>query len=372
MKYEKEIIFGIVLVFFAIFMTYTSNNALYSVTGYATQPPRFQEFYGTAKCLDGNNINDGKVIITQVTNGTGVIETQTDVSSGGYHVLINGFPFIEASSQDNVSFYLDGEVLASDIEFEFLALTELNLVSTNNTNCYVAPSNPPGGDPPAEDDAECEDGIDNDGDGCIDYPMDPGCVSSSDDDEGDVACTAGNYCSNECDVGEKECINNESYHYCRNFDPDPCLEWSSSISCDEGFICQAAECIRQESDDVVVGGEVRTSLFESVISWVDDQNDRLVWMVPTFFIVIILLFAGVFSIRTSGVRRKKKTLPVLETKHKGTVSYKNPVEQKHLGTLDPFIQRALRQGHTVLEIRSGLLKKNWPSNIVDSTLRKYK
>ena len=34
--------------------------------------------------------------------------------------------------------------------------------------------------PPAP---QCDDGIDNDGDGLIDYPADPGCTSSSDDDE---------------------------------------------------------------------------------------------------------------------------------------------------------------------------------------------
>jgi len=30
---------------------------------------------------------------------------------------------------------------------------------------------------------QCSDGIDNDGDGLIDYPQDPGCQSPQDDDE---------------------------------------------------------------------------------------------------------------------------------------------------------------------------------------------
>ena len=34
---------------------------------------------------------------------------------------------------------------------------------------------------------ECEDGIDNDGDGLVDYPSDPGCTSASDNDEADTA-----------------------------------------------------------------------------------------------------------------------------------------------------------------------------------------
>lgn len=35
--------------------------------------------------------------------------------------------------------------------------------------------------------AECGDGVDNDGDGLIDYPVDPGCSSIHDDDETDSA-----------------------------------------------------------------------------------------------------------------------------------------------------------------------------------------
>lgn len=46
--------------------------------------------------------------------------------------------------------------------------------------CLAAPPPPP--PPPA-----CSDGIDNDGDGLIDYPADPGCSSASDTDETDVA-----------------------------------------------------------------------------------------------------------------------------------------------------------------------------------------
>jgi hypothetical protein len=38
---------------------------------------------------------------------------------------------------------------------------------------------------------ECEDGIDNDGDGLVDYPPDRGCSSSSDDESGDPAVSFG-------------------------------------------------------------------------------------------------------------------------------------------------------------------------------------
>lgn len=38
---------------------------------------------------------------------------------------------------------------------------------------------------------ECSDGIDNDGDGKIDFPADPGCTSPQDDDERDMVRTGG-------------------------------------------------------------------------------------------------------------------------------------------------------------------------------------
>lgn len=43
-----------------------------------------------------------------------------------------------------------------------------------------------GGPPPPPPPAQCSDGIDNDSDGFVDFPTDPGCVSASDDDETDI------------------------------------------------------------------------------------------------------------------------------------------------------------------------------------------
>ena len=57
---------------------------------------------------------------------------------------------------------------------------------------------------------ECSDGIDNDGDGQIDYPNDAGCSSDEDDDEsncGDLVCESGENCqtcSQDCLTGAEE------------------------------------------------------------------------------------------------------------------------------------------------------------------------
>lgn len=48
-----------------------------------------------------------------------------------------------------------------------------------------------GGQPPGGTPAACADGIDNDGDGKIDYPADPGCGSAADTDERNNACADG-------------------------------------------------------------------------------------------------------------------------------------------------------------------------------------
>lgn len=60
--------------------------------------------------------------------------------------------------------------------------------------------------------AECADGIDNDNDGLIDYPDDPGCADSSDDDEyNPPSCVNGamQYCGSNvgaCSQGVRQCV----------------------------------------------------------------------------------------------------------------------------------------------------------------------
>ncbi|MEM2955959.1 MAG: hypothetical protein QW041_00010 [Candidatus Pacearchaeota archaeon] len=49
------------------------------------------------------------------------------------------------------------------------------------------------------------------------------------------------YCDDECSpLGKRECLNKSSYRECGNYDLDKCLEWSSSIECEFGKVCNAA------------------------------------------------------------------------------------------------------------------------------------
>ena len=56
--------------------------------------------------------------------------------------------------------------------------------------------------------SECDDGLDNDGDGLTDYPEDPGCADAADMDEtdcGDGVCEGGESCTS-CEVDCGECV----------------------------------------------------------------------------------------------------------------------------------------------------------------------
>ncbi|MBR9691160.1 cadherin repeat domain-containing protein, partial [Candidatus Woesearchaeota archaeon] len=59
---------------------------------------------------------------------------------------------------------------------------------------------------------ECRDNRDNDGDGLIDYPDDPGCSSKYDDDETDEACTENWYC-----ISWTSCVDNQQTRICEDW-----------------------------------------------------------------------------------------------------------------------------------------------------------
>jgi hypothetical protein len=86
---------------------------------------------------------------------------------------------------------------------------------------------------------ECNDGMDNDWDGLYDYPSDPGCSSSADDDEGGASCSVANDCQNlECNT--KNCIAN-SCVYTNVADGALCT--NNGQFCDGTETCQAGTCV---------------------------------------------------------------------------------------------------------------------------------
>lgn len=50
-------------------------------------------------------------------------------------------------------------------------------------------------------------------------------------------------CTNECTSGKRQCAGKNACQVCGNYDPDPCLEWSSPFSCPFGQVCADGKCI---------------------------------------------------------------------------------------------------------------------------------
>ncbi|MFH1839707.1 MAG: hypothetical protein ABH849_00990 [Nanoarchaeota archaeon] len=247
MKNENKMIVAAILILTTLSILSNSQDIRFSqITGLATEPPRFSDFYGTVKCQDGTNIGTG-TIVAKVSNGVDTTETQKTISLGKYFISVTGFSLDEASLQDNISFYLNDELLAGNITFEFWNLTQLNLVSVTNSYCQQdledegdGNGGGGGGGTPQEY-TQCNDGLDNDQDGCIDYPKDPGCLSFEDNYEGELSCKP-IPCQDQCDLGDQICFNDSGYIICRNYNLDPCLEWSHVFECPNNTACDSGFC----------------------------------------------------------------------------------------------------------------------------------
>ncbi len=76
------------------------------------------------------------------------------------------------------------------------------------------------------------------------------------DDTGDDAGDAGGgpTCEDECGQGEQVCDGDVGYRLCGQYDTDPCLELSPSISCAQGYTCGAGRCAPDCRDTCPVGG----------------------------------------------------------------------------------------------------------------------
>ncbi len=88
---------------------------------------------------------------------------------------------------------------------------------------------------------DCDDGIDNDEDGLIDFPLDPGCSDENDNSEVDPVIPGVISCEDECNPGDLVCSDDVVYKRCGYYDSDNCLDWSEDLGCDEGYVCQDDE-----------------------------------------------------------------------------------------------------------------------------------
>ncbi|MBU1111585.1 MAG: hypothetical protein KJ896_02300, partial [Nanoarchaeota archaeon] len=86
-----------------------------------------------------------------------------------------------------------------------------NLKSVSGTNTFYADNVLVHNKGPSGTKKQCEDSKDNDGDGFIDYPIDPGCDSYKDDDETDISCKENWGCNSW-----SECEDEMQYRVCED------------------------------------------------------------------------------------------------------------------------------------------------------------
>ena len=113
---------------------------------------------------------------------------QIVVGTGGYGAL---YEFTHAQANSEARFNDSHGVIKLTLhptryDWQFLPILGNTSTDSGSADCHGAPMGPPP-PPPA---TACSDGADNDGDGRVDYPADPGCSSSTDTDETDLpACS---------------------------------------------------------------------------------------------------------------------------------------------------------------------------------------
>ncbi|MBN1947741.1 MAG: hypothetical protein JW797_18895, partial [Bradymonadales bacterium] len=60
----------------------------------------------------------------------------------------------------------------------------------------------------------------------------------------------GTACSNRCELGQQECLDESRYRVCGDYDQDVCLEWSDPSDCPDDLVCtRHGECIPPCPDD---------------------------------------------------------------------------------------------------------------------------
>ena len=168
-------------------------TVLLSVTAASAIPVPPHQFYGSAQ-IDGMPIDDGYTIDAQIDS----VSYSTCISGSGTYGYAPELLKVKAddpmtgdkeggTNGETVEFYIGTVKASEDFVFADSSLTELTLhfesvcgdavcmgneTSSNCADCGAPPATP-----------QCDDGLDNDGDGDIDFPADTDCSSAADNSE---------------------------------------------------------------------------------------------------------------------------------------------------------------------------------------------
>ncbi|MFH1828513.1 MAG: hypothetical protein ABH824_04575, partial [Nanoarchaeota archaeon] len=177
--------------------------------------------------------------------------------------------------------------------------------SSNFTITVSAAASPPSGGGGGVRLAQCNDDSDNDGDGLIDYPDDPGCESSNDNDEFNIVILKVCLESWTC-LEWSECIEGKQVRRC--YDENVCGTSDYKPSEDKACYVAAAsvEEIREGAKEVPVKARIEMpkapgeiTLFQKIVNYFEEFF--VFWPIT---LMIILIFVIVHYIREIIVQEK--------------------------------------------------------------------
>ncbi len=206
-RHRTFIILGLIIIIVVLLLGLFSNLIKYyiQITGkavYERSQASFSfpssvphQFYGTVTCSSGT-LNSGVQVKAELyyNNSEHIINFYTTIDSNGNYGYTNLFLIDYGINGDKITFYV-GTFSNGNQTFTSGETTRLNLVAGSDS-CTVSSIGSPGGGGPGGGGGgssgggggaltlqQCRDGIDNDGDGLIDYLNDPDCIDRLDNDE---------------------------------------------------------------------------------------------------------------------------------------------------------------------------------------------
>ncbi len=238
-------------------------------------------------------------------------------------------------------------------------------------------------------DNACEDGIDNDGDGLIDYPDDPGCTGRYDNDEvdcyTDIDCTGNKICK------AQQCIPCSEEWVCTSWSPRKCPQNEIQIrTCEDLNDCgteklkpkEQKSCEYEEPEEKEE--PERPSVEKPQPPIISDKAKRIIGYSLSSVVGIALLILLIFllikktSIYALVGKQIDKGLPesqilqnISQRGHSGVKSEQILKEAK-IKKLIKVISENRAKGFELKDIVSELASKGWDKKIVEQVINRLK
>jgi len=246
-----------------------------------------------------------------------------------------------------------------------------------------------GGGGGAPDNA-CEDGIDNDGDGLIDYPDDPGCLSQLDDDE--VDCYTDIDCANNKICEAQKCVPCREDWTCTSWTPEKCPPSEiQTRTCEDLNNCgttqlkpeEQKECEYIEPEDEKEEVE-KPSVEKPQPPFISDKTKRIIiYSLSSVFGIALVILLIIILINKTNIysivgRQIEKGLPeskilknIIKKGHSKTDA-KSILKEAKIKELIKVISKNKAKGFSLDEIVAELSSKGWDKKTVEKVINRLK